>query len=216
MEIMIPTIFTLIIAIYITVPVLGHVDIPEACVVHPFSKKSMDECDVAGEFWSLMVYNSREVFICCKNERDASIVAAPSERSRGLYYGDAYKLCETIYVDQETCRSRESRDCNYHTATYKNQYIGCFFCRARCENDYQCGDLGRVCSICRPEQPATACTEPVFADHEPLKLYHGQPTQSGYIDNNLKELDDQLINSENKSQKASDNNNSNRNGTASG
>lgn len=63
---------------------------------------------------------------------------------------------------------------------------------ARCENDYQCGDLGRVCSICRPEQPATACTEPVFADSGPLKLYNGQSSQSGYLNN-----DKELINNNN-------------------
>ena len=60
---------------FLILPVIGHLDLPEACVVHPYSKKSIDECDVSGDFWSLLVYNQRDIFTCCKNERDASIAA---------------------------------------------------------------------------------------------------------------------------------------------
>lgn len=48
---------------------------------------------------------------------------------KGLFWGNRLKVCETVYIDELTCQSRQLRDCNYQTIVYKGNFVGCFYCR---------------------------------------------------------------------------------------
>ncbi|XP_074602010.1 uncharacterized protein LOC141855760 [Brevipalpus obovatus] len=139
-------------------------DLPVSCTVKPCEKIAHGECELEGENWIVYSYLGRRTCACCKGEKDAiQATGLPGHRISGLFYGDRYKLCETLYIDQVSCFSRQQRDCNYHTAVHRSKFVGCFYCRPRCESDVQCADIERVCAKCRDDQPVAACTEPAFA-----------------------------------------------------
>ncbi|XP_074601637.1 uncharacterized protein LOC141855470 isoform X1 [Brevipalpus obovatus] len=129
------------------------------CETRPCGEPTLNECSASGRAWAAFQLDGATACICCDSESDAQQAAGGlSSPGIGFFYGNRHRVCETVRADEGLCFSRQSRDCNYLAAFRNKEFIGCFYCRPRCDHDQDCQDLGRTCGIHKADQPVRSCT----------------------------------------------------------
>ncbi|XP_053203812.1 probable serine/threonine-protein kinase samkC [Panonychus citri] len=134
-------------------------DPDRSCHQRGCQETSLNECSRRGHSWASFTAQGVQTCLCCFDEKDALQAAGVNEDNEvGHFFGNVLRVCESLHVDEGHCRSRESRDCNFIPAFKGTNYLGCFYCRPRCDHESDCQDLGRTCDLSKNGQPVRSCT----------------------------------------------------------
>lgn len=134
-------------------------DPERSCHQRGCQESSLNECSRRGHSWASFTSHGTQTCLCCSDEKDALEAAGVNQDNEiGFFFGNVLRVCESLHIEEGHCRSRESRDCNFIPAFRGNNYLGCFYCRPRCDHESDCQDLGRTCDLSKNSQPVRSCT----------------------------------------------------------
>ena len=96
------------------------------CPTSTCSETSLAGCD----HWAAILYDGVRTCACCRTDGEARLVAGTNVgKGLGLFYGNKYKVCETLALAQPECQFKSVRDCNYMSIFFRGEYVGCSYCR---------------------------------------------------------------------------------------